>query len=234
MLSFTSSCLLISFATDRKSRHDRNMTRQETLIDLSLSGDQSNLEQRPDITLMTDSRPRESAHSSDTIIKTPHQSSLVNFSPSALELFENDISFHSADELGLDGDLVAEHDIRPSIIHAQVPSGVLPEMTAAQEVREADTGHNKATSEYFLDNRQKEETEPGGIDILRASTGNQTSPDPSTTDVLRKSFKQDLTTIHERFTIRPTALKSTVPEFPENECQVLDTTDPHQALIKRE
>jgi hypothetical protein len=235
------------------------MVKHEGLIDISLPEDQPSQEQRPGITLSTNLRSRESAHSSDTIIKTPHRQSLTPLSPAALELYKNKISFHSADKLGLNGDLFAEHDVGPSIIHAQATGDLLSEMPNARQVKDAHASDNKVTIDPFLDKFQKEQAEPGGTEILWTSTSPQTLPDlptigPSAVgrstsltfvkngyetsscqeDNPPKSFTQDLTTSHEKFTIQPTVSKQIVPEFLETQYrQVAGPTDLHQTLTRR-
>ena len=193
------------------------------------------------IAIMTKPHTRESAHSSDTVVKTPHRRGSADIYSVAFEPFESDKSSHSMDKLGLNRDLFAEHDVRPSTIRAQAPSDLLSEITGGKAVKEA---NNKATFESFLAKGQRTEVEPGGTEILWARTNNQISPNLLTTnpsvvnhdngltltksecetpsrreDILRKHFMQDSTTSHQRFTIHPTALKTTVLESLENQCR---------------
>ncbi|KAF4957820.1 hypothetical protein FGADI_2837 [Fusarium gaditjirri] len=92
----------------RASRRDLDMAKEEGLVDLDLPGLQNNSEEPPDEEVPPAVQPKESSNSSDTVIKTPHRRSLANPSPSALELFENDISFHNPSETRLDRDQTPE------------------------------------------------------------------------------------------------------------------------------
>lgn len=93
----------------RPSRRDLDMAKGGRLIDYNSK--ESSDEQVPPAV-----QPKENSNSSDTVIKTPHRRSLANPSPSALELFENDIKFHNPSEPRLDRDqipksfLVSAHD----------------------------------------------------------------------------------------------------------------------------
>ncbi|KAJ4131548.1 hypothetical protein NW768_005739 [Fusarium equiseti] len=115
----------------RKLRRDYNVTKQEDLIDLDLTDNQRSQGRPPSIAVMTNLHTRESAHSSDTVVKTPHRRGSADvYSYSAgFEPFESDKSSHSMDKLGLDRDLFAEHDVAPSRIYAQAPSDLLSEIT---------------------------------------------------------------------------------------------------------
>ncbi|KAG8667243.1 hypothetical protein FPOAC1_012069 [Fusarium poae] len=243
----TSSYLLILFVTGRRSRRDHSVPKHEDLIDLSLPDDQPNQEQRPAITPLTSLRSRENAHSSDTVVKTPRCHSLEVPTPAALELFENDIKFQSADELGLNEDLPLEHDSTPPKIHAQAMSSQSSEMTDAREVKEAYAGTNKATLEPFLDKTPNEQTEPGQAAMSWATTCPQTLPDLSTINLPvvsrdttftlvknahetpsswdsnpQKGSMQGSTTSHKRFTIQPKKPKQNLSESLENQCQQAD------------
>lgn len=222
-------------------RRDHDVTKQQDLIDLDVTDNQRSQGQPLGIAVMTNSHTRESAHSSDTVVKTPHRRGSTDMYSAAFEPFESDKSSHSMDKLGLDRDLFAEHDVRPSTIHAQAPSDLLSEMTDEKEVKEA---NNNTTLDSFLAKSQRTEVEPGGTEIFWARTNNQISPDLLTTspsvvnhdngltltksecetpsrreDILRKHFMQDSTTSHQRFTIHPTVLKPTVLESLENQCR---------------
>ena len=232
------------------------MTKQEDLIDLDLTDNQRSQGQPLGIAVMTNLHTRESAHSSDTVVKTPHRPRSADIYSAAFEPFGSGKSSHSMDKLGLDGDLFAEHDVRPLTIHAQAPSDLLSEITGAKEVKEA----NKARFDSFLAKGQRTEVEPGGTEIPWAPTNNQVSPDLSTTspsvvnhdngltltknecetpsrreDILPKRFTQDSTTSHERFTTHPTVLKPIMPESLENQCRhTPNPINPHPILISRE
>ncbi|RGP65013.1 hypothetical protein FLONG3_9348 [Fusarium longipes] len=137
------SHMSISALSRRESHRDHGIVNHESLTDISLPEDQAAHEQSHGITISTSLRSRESAHSSDTVVKTPHRHSIAPPSSAALDLIRNGISFHSTDKLGLDRDLFAEHDTGPSTIHAQTASDLLPEMSDAQKVTEAHTGANR-------------------------------------------------------------------------------------------
>ncbi|KAF5987839.1 hypothetical protein FBULB1_1758 [Fusarium bulbicola] len=85
----------------RPSRRDLKMAKEEGLIDYN-SKESSDEEVPPAV------QPKETSNSSDTVIKTPHRRSLANPSPSALELFENDIKFHNPSGPRLDRDQIPE------------------------------------------------------------------------------------------------------------------------------
>ncbi|KAI6769140.1 hypothetical protein HG531_010244 [Fusarium graminearum] len=139
----------VSALSRRKSCRDYSMPKHEGLIDPNLSEDQPSQEQRPDITISSNLRSRRSPNSTDTVVKTPHRGSLAALSPVVLDLFEDATSFHSADELGLDKDLLTEHDVMLTTINAQA-ADLTSEMTDAQEVKER---ANKArTSKNTWDN----------------------------------------------------------------------------------
>ncbi|KAI1064991.1 hypothetical protein LB507_001005 [Fusarium sp. FIESC RH6] len=224
-----------------KSRRDHDVTKQQDLIDLDVTDNQRSQGQPLSIAVMANSHTRESAHSSDTVVKTPHRRGSADIYSAAFEPFESDKSSHSMDKLGLDRDPFAEHDVRPSTIHAQAPSDLWSEITGEKEVKEA---NNNATFDSFLAKSQRTEVEPGGTEILWARTNNQISPNLLTTspsvvnhnngltltksecetpsrreDILRKHLMQDSTTSHQRFTIHPTVLKPTVLESLENQCR---------------
>ncbi|KAL5595536.1 hypothetical protein FOVSG1_009225 [Fusarium oxysporum f. sp. vasinfectum] len=86
------------------SRRDLAMAKEEGLIDLDLPVLHNNSKEPSDEEVPPDVQPKESSNSSDTVIKTPHRRSLANPSPSALELFENDISFHNPNTNGFGRD----------------------------------------------------------------------------------------------------------------------------------
>ncbi|KAM5377759.1 hypothetical protein ACJA88_006440 [Fusarium oxysporum] len=90
------------------SHRDLDMAKEEGLIDLYLPVLHNNSKERSDEEVPPAVQPKESSNSSDTVIKTPHRRSLANPSPSALELFENDISFHNTSEPMLDRDQIPE------------------------------------------------------------------------------------------------------------------------------
>ncbi|SCO85359.1 uncharacterized protein FRV6_09486 [Fusarium oxysporum] len=90
------------------SRRDLDMAKEEGLIDLYLPVLHNNSKEPSDEEVPPAVQPKESSNSSDTVIKTPHRRSLANPSPSALELFENDISFHNPSEPRLDRDQIPE------------------------------------------------------------------------------------------------------------------------------
>ncbi|CZS74278.1 unnamed protein product [Fusarium graminearum] len=233
----------VSALSRRKSCRDYSMPKHEGLIDPNLSEDQPSQEQRPDITIS---------------IKTPHRGSLAALSPVVLDLFEDATSFHSADELGLDKDLLTEHDVMLTTINAQA-ADLTSEMTDAQEVKESHIGNNKATQEPFLDKFPKEQTKPGRAKTLGTTACSQTLPDLSTINLSavsrgtnltlvknayetsssresnpQKSSMQDLTTSHKRFTIQSTASKQIVPEFLESHYrQAAGPADLHQTPTGR-
>ncbi|RGP75258.1 hypothetical protein FSPOR_880 [Fusarium sporotrichioides] len=244
----------VSVLSRRKSRRDYSMPKYESLVDLSLPKKQPSQEERPRITPSINLRSRDSARSSDTVVKTPHRRSLAALSPAALELFENDMSFRSADELGLDRDLFAKHDVTPSIIHAQAASNISSEMNNAREVKESHASNNKATFKPFLDKRTKEQIEPRRTEMLWTTACSRKLPDLQTINLStvsrgnnltlvknayetsssreinpQRGFMQDLTTSHKKFTTQPTVSKQIVPEFLENQCrQAADPIGLHQ------
>ncbi|KAK6705940.1 hypothetical protein SNK05_009814 [Fusarium graminearum] len=248
----------VSALSRRKSCRDYSMPKHEGLIDPNLSEDQPSQEQRPDITISSNLRSRRSPNSTDTVVKTPHRGSLAALSPVVLDLFEDATSFHSADELGLDKDLLTEHDVMLTTINAQA-ADLTSEMTDAQEVKESHIGNNKATQEPFLDKFPKEQTKPGRAKTLGTTACSQTLPDLSTINLSavsrgtnltlvknayetsssresnpQKSSMQDLTTSHKRFTIQSTASKQIVPEFLESHYrQAAGPADLHQTPTGR-
>lgn len=162
------------------------MAEQERLIDLSPPLGHSNSEHHSFHAVPSPgAHSRETSNSSDTVIRTPHRRSFANLSPAALELFENDISFPSPDELRLDGDLLA--DPTPDILKGDAQTQTaLPGTKDPQEIQETldssatsrDRTDQKPSHEPFLDKNLIEETEPGGTAITRISTNNQSLPNP--------------------------------------------------------
>ncbi|KAG4254856.1 hypothetical protein FPRO06_04198 [Fusarium proliferatum] len=97
----------------RPSRRDLDMAREEGLIDF-------NPKESSDEEVPTAVRPKEGSNSSDTVVKTPHRRSLANPSPSALELFENDIKFHNPSEPRLDRDQIPGSFLAPAHDDTQI------------------------------------------------------------------------------------------------------------------
>ncbi|KAF5645667.1 hypothetical protein F52700_2230 [Fusarium sp. NRRL 52700] len=157
-----------SVFSGRPSRRDLDMAKEEGLIDYD-SKEPSDEEVPPAV------QPKESSNSSDTVIKTPRRRSLANPSPSALELFENDITFHNPSEPRLDRD----HSQESFLVSAeddtqiQTPANETQHLQANEKFYEAEgpgrgnrTGRNPDTSsvnQQGLFIRSLDETKPHGI-----------------------------------------------------------------------
>ncbi|KAF4345204.1 hypothetical protein FBEOM_845 [Fusarium beomiforme] len=160
----------------RPSRKDLDLSSEERLIDLSLPHDCWNSKQPATKELVPVVQPNDSSHSSDTIIKTPHRRSLANLSPAALELFENDISFHNPNEPGPDRDQIPEPSIEltPDGTQTQTALKETHHLPGNKEICEtgeplADLGDQIRTSKSFLEEGLVVETEPGGTATSRIS-----------------------------------------------------------------
>ncbi|EWG42265.1 hypothetical protein FVEG_15413 [Fusarium verticillioides 7600] len=153
----------------RPSRRDLDMAKGGRLIDYNSK--ESSDEQVPPAV-----QPKENSNSSDTVIKTPHRRSLANPSPSALELFENDIKFHNPSEPRLDRDqipksfLVSAHDDT----QIQTPANEWQYLQRNEKFHEAggSLAHHSDRNQHsnsFLGKGLKGAIEPGGTQIPRVS-----------------------------------------------------------------
>lgn len=145
------------------------MAKEEGLIDF-------NPKESSDEEVPTAVQPKEGSNSSDTVVKTPHRRSLANPSPSALELFENDIKFHNPREPRFDRDripgpfLASAHDDT----QIQTPAKETQQLQGNQKFHEAGGSlarHSEQNqhSSSFLEKGLEGAIEPGGTQIPRGS-----------------------------------------------------------------
>ncbi|KAF5025059.1 hypothetical protein F66182_2861 [Fusarium sp. NRRL 66182] len=169
-----------SYNVGRQSHPNGEMLEQQELIDLSPPAEHLNPKQPSGTALSRETGSREASHSSDTVVKTPHRRSLANLSPGALELFENDISFHDPSELRLNGDLFSGPSVRPSSDVAEKQGG-LSETKSPQIGDDAQVSgdaleegkEQRPNSMSFLDSGQQKEEEPGGIRAVHGTADSQ-------------------------------------------------------------
>ncbi|CZR36682.1 uncharacterized protein FPRO_03058 [Fusarium proliferatum ET1] len=163
----------------RPSRRDLDMAREEGLIDF-------NPKESSDEEVPTAVRPKEGSNSSDTVVKTPHRRSLANPSPSALELFENDIKFHNPSEPRLDRDQIPGSFLAPAHDDTQIqtPANETQHLQGNQKFYEAGGSlarHSEQDqhSSSFLEKGLEGAIEPGGTQIPRVSIRKDSSSDLS-------------------------------------------------------
>ncbi|KAF4977067.1 hypothetical protein FZEAL_6345 [Fusarium zealandicum] len=171
-----------SFFSRRQSHADGAMAAQEELIDFSELEDtlpppvNVNVPQSP-------ASPRISG-SSDTVVRTPHRQSLA-LSPTALELFENDISFDSPFEPRPNGGPLLQPFGSPSPDGAA--GGLLPETKSPQGIKETTVANELPANEKdqsrdsvsFLDGGPQGNSEPGGAqnrEQVRATASSASLP----------------------------------------------------------
>lgn len=155
------------------------MTKEEGLIDF-------NPKESSDEEVPTAVRPKEGSNSSDTVVKTPHRRSLANPSPSALELFENDIKFHNPSEPRLDRDQIAGSFLAPAYDDTQIqtPANETQHLQGNQKFHEAGgplARHSEQNqhSSSFLEKGLEGAMEPGGTQMPRVSIRKDSSSDLS-------------------------------------------------------
>ncbi|KAM0344330.1 hypothetical protein ACHAPU_007688 [Fusarium lateritium] len=169
-----------------QSHQSHDMAEGE-LIDLSPPLDHKHSDHISRAELLPGTYARETSHSSDTVIKTPHRRSFTNLSPGAIELFENDITFHPSDEHRPEGDLFADSKKKPGSNVEQTKT-ILPKTKRPEASKEIQTSsvtstHSKdqrPNHKHFLDESSKEKIEPGGLTSLRSSINDQSSLDHPT------------------------------------------------------
>ncbi|KAG5818226.1 hypothetical protein H9Q74_007707 [Fusarium xylarioides] len=163
----------------RPSRRDLVMAKEEGLIDYN-SKESSDEEAPPAV------QPKESSNSSDTVVKTPHRRSLANPSPSAVELFENDIKFHNPSEPRLDRDQILESFLVPAHDDTQIqtPANETQHPQGNERLHEAggSLAHHSDQNQHsnsFLGKGLIGAIEPGGTQTPRVSIRKDSSSDLS-------------------------------------------------------
>ncbi|WKT46239.1 hypothetical protein QSH57_011113 [Fusarium oxysporum f. sp. vasinfectum] len=158
------------------SRRDLDMAKEEGLIDLYLPVLHNNSKEPSDEEVPPAVQPKESSNSSDTVIKTPHRRSLANPSPSALELFENDISFHNPSEPRLDRDQIPESFLASAHDDTQIQTALdeTQHLQGNEKFHEAggSLAHHRDQNQHsssFLENGLGGAIEPGGTQRPRVS-----------------------------------------------------------------
>ncbi|KAF5241114.1 hypothetical protein FANTH_9221 [Fusarium anthophilum] len=151
----------------RPSRRDLKMAKEEGLIDYN-SKESSDEEVPPAV------QPKETSNSSDTVIKTPHRRSLANPSPSALELFENDIKFHNPSGPRLDRDQITESFLISAHDDTQIqtPANETQHLQGNEKFHETggSLAHHSDQNQHsnsFLEKGLGRAIEPGGTQIPR-------------------------------------------------------------------
>ncbi|QGI60647.1 uncharacterized protein FFB20_03353 [Fusarium fujikuroi] len=208
----------------RPSRRDLDMAREEGLIDF-------NPKESSDEEVPTAVRPKEGSNSSDTVVKTPHRRSLANPSPSALELFENDIKFHNPSEPRLDRDQIPGSFLAPAHDDTQIqtPANETQHLQGNQKFYEAGGSlarHSEQNqhSSSFLEKGLEGAIEPGGTQIPRVSIRKDSSSDLSMKPNLAASSTNHLL-VKSKIEIR-SQHENSIPES-----YVQDLTTTHEKSI---
>ncbi|EXL89005.1 hypothetical protein FOPG_00483 [Fusarium oxysporum f. sp. conglutinans race 2 54008] len=168
------------------SRRDLDMAKEEGLIDLYLPVLHNNSKEPSDEEVPPAVQPKESPNSSDTVIKTPHRRSLANPSPSALELFENDIGFHNPSEPRLDRDQIPESFLASAHDDTQIQTALdeTQHLQGNEKFHEAggSLAHHRDQNQHsssFLENGLGGAIEPGGTQRPRVSISKDSLSDLS-------------------------------------------------------
>ncbi|KAF4996733.1 hypothetical protein FGRMN_4296 [Fusarium graminum] len=122
--------------------HQSHDMAEGELIDLSPPFDHENSKEILHTELLLRAHGRETSHSSNTVIRTPHRRSFTNLPLGALELFENDITFHPSDEHKPERDFFADPTTKPFSSDEKTQATLL-KAKSVQAIQEAQTSSRR-------------------------------------------------------------------------------------------